>query len=293
MTTWKIWRALHNPPALHPVFQRTVLRPPPLVNRRSLGWAGLVVNLVLGLGQYSPTILLALMPFILVFTGITYGIDCAIRVGSTIAKERENDTFNLLSLSPSGALGASWAICTSALYRNRDFDRLHNVVRGSVIITMITIAIIAAITLVIQSDKFSRVAEPTFLTVIHLVDLTAVILAVYIEYVQSAILGSLIGMFVPIYSQNRVDTSAYAIGGFLFLQITTYFVAYFIGFLILTDLYDGLYISGDYAEISLSILRLGVFFMVREVIITVLWRTLVERLNAQPSELELAMQFAP
>jgi hypothetical protein len=293
MTTWKIWRALHNPPSLHPVFQRTVLRPPALLSQRSFGWAGLVVNLVLGLGQYSPTILLVLMPFILIFTGITYGLDCAIRVGSTIAKERENDTFNLLSLSPSGALGASWAICTSALYRNRDFDRLHNVVRGSIIIMMITITIIALLTLALRSDNFSRVADPSFITIIHLIDLTAVVVAIYIEYIQSAILGTLIGMFVPTYTQNRVDTSVYAMGGFLLLQITTYFLAYFFGFVILSDLYDWLKLHGDYSEISLSILRLGAFFVIREVMITTLWRALVERLNAQPSELELAMQFAP
>src|SRR5262245_41194048 len=148
MMTWKIWRALHNPPALHPVFQRTVLLPPPTLNRRSIGWASLVVNLVLALGQYSPTILLLLMPFILIFTGITYGIDCAVRVGSAIAKEHENSTFNLLSLSPGGALGASWAMCTSTLYRNRDFSRLHTIMRGTIIIGMAAIFVIASLILI-------------------------------------------------------------------------------------------------------------------------------------------------
>jgi hypothetical protein len=293
MITWKIWRALHNPPALHPVFQRTVLLPPPTISRRSIGWAGLVVNLVLGLSQYSPTILLVLMPFILAFTGITYGIDCAIRVGSAIAKERENFTFNLLSLSPGGALGASWAMCTSSLYRNRDFDRLHNVVRGAIIVAIIVTLVIACLVIVAHSEHFSRFPEPTFPTIVHLVDLLIVLIALYVEYLQSTIVGSLIGMFIPTYTDNRVDTSLYAFGVFLLLQITTYFVVYLVGFVILPSSYEQLNLIGDYTEISLTFFRLTIFFAVREFIIGILWRMLVQRLNAIPSELDFAMQFAP
>ena len=293
MTTWKIWRALHNPPALHPVFQRTVLLPPATLKRRPMGWAGLVVNLVLSLGQYSPTVLLFLMPLVLLITGIIYGIDCAIRVGSAIAREHENDTFSLLSLSPGGGLGASWAMCTSSLYRNRDFERLNEVMRGAVIVGSIILVGGALLTLFLQSDKFTRPAIPALPTVVNLVNLITVLIAVYIEYLQSTVLGSVVGMFVPTFTENRLDTSLYTFGGFLFLQITTYFLAYLIGFVILPSLYERLYIIGDYTEMSLSILRLTTFFLIREAIITGLWRVIVQRLNASSSELDLSMQFAP
>jgi hypothetical protein len=293
MTTWKIWRALHNPPALHPVFKRVVLLPASTDNQQNVGWASLTIHLVLGLGQHYPTILLLLMPIILLFTGITYGIDCAIRVGNAIAKEHENDTFNLLSLSPSGALGASWAMCTSSLYHNRDFDRFHSIMRGTITIAIITIVLIASVLIIGRSKEVNRAYQPALPTVIHIVDLTAVMLALYFEYMQSAIVGSLIGMFVPTYTQNRVDTRIYTFGGFLFLQIATYFLAYLIGFMILPELYNRLQIVGEEIEMSLSILRLAVFFIIREIMITALWRILVERLNARPSELELTMQFAP
>jgi hypothetical protein len=293
MTTWKIWRALHNPPALHPVFQRTVLLPPATLKRRPMGWAGVVVNLVLSLGQYSPTVLLLLMPFVLLITGIVYGIDCAIRVGSAIAQEHENDTFNLLSLSPGGGLGASWAMCTSSLYRNRDFERLHEVIRGTIIVGSIIIVIGALTTLFLQSEKFSRMSMPALPTLIHLVNLITILIAIYVEYVQSAVMGSVVGMFVPTFTLSRLDTSVYTFGGFLFLQIATYFLAYLIGFVILPNLYERLTIIGDFTQMSLSILRLTVFFLIREAMITGLWRGLTQRLNASSSELELSMQFAP
>lgn len=293
MITWKIWRALHNPPALHPVFQRTVLLPPATLKRRPMGWAGLVVNLVLALGQYSPTILLFLMPFVLLFTGLIYGIDCAIRVGGAIAREHENDTFNLLSLSPGGGLGASWAMCTSSLYRNRDFERLHEVMRGTIIVSNVILILATLMTLFLQSDKFTRPPMPAFPTVVNMINLITVLSAIYIEYMQSAVLGSVVGMFVPTFTLNRLDTSLYTFGGFLFLQITTYFLAYLIGFVTLPNIFEQLRLTGSYVEISLTILRLAIFFLIREVMISVLWRAIVQRLNASPSELELSMQFAP
>jgi len=249
--------------------------------------------MVLSLGQYSPTVLLLLMPFVMLVTGIIYGIDCAIRVGSVIAREHENDTFNLLSLSPGGGLGASWAMCTSSLYRNRDFERLHEVMRGTVIVGGIILVGGTLLTLFLQSDKFSRPPIPVLPTILKLVSFITVLIAIYIEYLQSTVLGSVVGITVPTFTQNRLDTSVYTFGGFLFLQITTYLLAYLIGFVILPNLYERLHIIGDYAEMSLSIMRLAIFFLIREAMITGLWRVIVTRLNASPSELDLSMQFAP
>jgi hypothetical protein len=149
------------------------------------------------------------------------------------------------------------------------------------------------LTLFLQSDKFSRPAIPALPTLVNMVNLITVLIAVYVEYLQSTVLGSVVGMFVPTFTENRLDTSLYTFGGFLFLQVTTYFLAYLIGFVILPSLYERLYIIGDYVEISLSILRLTIFFLIREGIITALWRVIVQRLNASSSELDLSMQFAP
>jgi hypothetical protein len=233
------------------------------------------------------------MPFLVLITGMIYGLDCAIRVGSTIAREHEHDTFSLLSLSPGGGLGASWAMCTSSLYRNRDFERLHGVMRGTVIVGGVVLVIGGLLTLFFQSEKVTRMPMPSLPTLVSLVNWIAVLIAIYIEYIQSTVLGSVVGMYIPTFTHSRLDTSVYTFGGFLFLQITTYFLAYLIGFVTLPNLYERLSIVGDYSEVSLTIFRVVIFFLIREAMITALWRVTVQRLNASASELDLSMQFAP
>ncbi len=293
MTTWRLWRALQNPPSQHPIFQRAVLLPDQVKTRRMTSWAGIVVKLVFGLGEYSPTLLPLLIPVILLFIGMTYGLDCAVRVGDAIAKEREQDTFNLLSLSPSGALGTSWVMCTSLLYRNWDFDRLRKVIRASLIIAGSVTFTIALLAMMLNSGLFNRFSPSSITTLVDFISLMIVMAALYIEFVQSTILGTLVGMFVPTYTQSRIDTSLYTFGVFALLQITTYLGSYFIGFVLLPSLYDQMGLSGEYARASLTLLRLGVFYLIRETIISGLWRVLIDRLNAYPSELDLTMQTAP
>lgn len=289
--TLKLWRALNHPPATHPLFQRIVLLPGES-KRRFMSWAGIIIALVVSLGEIIPTLLLILMPILLFFTGILYGLDCALRISSAIAREHENNTYNLLSLAPPGPIAVSWTICTSALYRNREFDRFHTIVRTSVIIALVIISIMAGISFMWQSAVVSRFPQPTLLTVLHYINLCCILLAIYIEYMQSAVLGCLVGMLIPTYANNQLDAGLYALGVFLLLQITGYFLAVFIGFSMIPGVYQMLGIVGFYAEISLTIARLIVFFAIREGLIILVWRILIERLNVGSTELDYMIRPA-
>jgi hypothetical protein len=129
MITPKLWYALYHPPATHPIFQRTVVLPD--YKRRHLSWASTVIQTISGIGLYSPFLLFLLLPLVLLIIGLTYGLDCALRVGAAIARERESRTYTLLAAAPDGAWGFTWALSTSAIYRNHDFPRLGGIVRVS------------------------------------------------------------------------------------------------------------------------------------------------------------------
>lgn len=289
-TTGRIWRALNRPPGTHPLFQRVVLMPGE--KRRFASWAGVIITLVVGMGEHIPTLLLFLMPVLLFFTGIIYGVDCALRVSTAIAREHEHDTFTLLAMSPDGALGTSWAICTSALYRHREFDTFHTIVRTSVIIALVVIGIVGSISILWQSAVISRTPQPVMLTVMMYVNLGVTFTAVYLEYIQSTVLGCLVGMLIPTYARNRLDAMIFALGSFLLLQITSYLITMLIGFAFLPGFFHSIGIQDFTAEFSLTFIRLGLFFAVREVILLVAWRTLLLRLNAVSNELEPLMRPA-
>src|SRR5262245_40636490 len=142
MMTRKLWFALHHPPARHPLFLRTVLLPAP-GRRRFVSWATLLINLVFAVAFNTPTLLFLLMPFFLLIIGISDGIDCALRVSSTIAKEHEDRTFDVLSRAPTGIWGTNWALATSSLYRNRDFDRVFSIIRAALATALVLTCIVA------------------------------------------------------------------------------------------------------------------------------------------------------
>jgi hypothetical protein len=185
MLTLKLWHALHDPPSTHPIFRRTVVLPTETYRkRRYLSWANVIIVLVLGLGEHIPTLLLFLMPLLLFVTGIIYGLDCALRVSQAIAREHENDTFQLLSLSPPGPLGTCWTVCTSSLYRNREFDQLHIIVKSSILVALILTSAIGGLALLGQSPIFTRFSSEILPTVMIFIDLVGVFTAIYAEYVQ-------------------------------------------------------------------------------------------------------------
>ncbi|MBI5671318.1 MAG: hypothetical protein HZC41_25260 [Chloroflexi bacterium] len=285
MVTLRLWRALNRPPSTHPVFQRTVVLPV-YSETHYLSWANVIISLVIGLSRYAPTLLFLLMPLILLVLGLTYGLDCALRVGSAITREHERDTYSLLSLTPSGPFSAMWALCASALYRNHDFMRLRDIVRVSISSGVVGAVVVAGLLLVFTSNVFTRFPQPATLTFAHLLNFLVILGAVYVEYVQSLALGVLVGMAVATYTASRLDASLWAFGLYLLLQAAVYVLTLLVGFTLLPLLYDRLHLTGDYALTSLSLLRLGIFGAMRELIVTALWRSLLQRLNVTPMELD-------
>jgi len=286
VVTPRLWRALNRPPATHPLFQRTVVLPA-YTSAHYLSWANLVINLILGLSRYAPTLLFLLMPLILMILGLTYGLDCGLRVGSAIAREHENDTYGLLSLSPNGPLGAMWALATSAIYRNHDFMRLWEIVRVSLITGLAAGVVVTGIALVLNADIFTRLPQPPVLIYAGLLNFAAIVGALYAEYVQSAVLGVLVGLVVSTYTRSRLDASMWVFGIYLLLQMIIYVLTVVIGFTALPLAVEALAVRGDFVLAGLSFARLGIFVLAREVAITLAWRGLLARLNVLPSESNL------
>jgi hypothetical protein len=294
MMTWRLWRALTHPPYRHPLFWRTVsTREPdaitwrPWVNARIV-LAGLVL-LVCG-GMVFPRhingIVMAgflIIPFLLLiftFNGLIYGLVWGVKISSSIAKSYEANTFDLLALAPTGALGATWAMGTGCLYRNRNLGDLNFPETWTIRLFVI---IFTAMTLGSMSGP-DRGSNLVMLVLVYVLVLMA---GFYVDDIQSIILGSLVGMLTPIYARTRLDARLWTLGTYLLIQITTYVCSLLSGFVLLPTFYQQLEITGPYTRLSLPIMGLIVFFGIRELLITALWHDLARRLNADPKELNL------
>jgi hypothetical protein len=291
MMTQKLWHALNHPPARHPLFRRTVILPP-ASRRRFVSGATVLIELVLGVAYNAPTLLFLLMPFYLLVIGLAYGLDCALRVSTTITKEHEERTFDLLSLAPTGIWGTNWVLATSSLYRNRDFDRLFTIIRTALATALVLtciVALIAAMSLTGSRPSWQPQAnnlDGLLQVTVDFLGMLALLAAIYVEYVQSTVLGSLVGLVISTYAHNRLDASLWSFGIFLLLQVSIYTAAWFIGFELLPEIYEWLNINGWYASFTLPVLRVAAFFLLREGLIAALWRALIARLNMSPGELD-------
>jgi hypothetical protein len=79
------------------------------------------------------------------------------------------------------------------------------------------------------------------------------------------------------------DTAAriVATGLFLLFQVLTYLLAWIFSLVILPAVYQVLHLEGWLVELSIPLLRLTFFFLVREAVNFALWRTLLRQLKAE------------
>jgi hypothetical protein len=282
MTTWRLWHALKSPPSTHPIFQRMIS---PYYD--DMNWALMAQNVLIQ-GQIWFWSLIFVLDtralLLMMFSGTVYGLIWSAIVSGTIAIEREYRMYDLLSLSPSGMLGISWAICTGCLHRNQTFEQVNSQEAWSIRIILFIPLVISAN--VLLGRAFSN---PGTLTIFWL---AAFLIVFYLDHVQSIILGSLLGVLAPHYSPSRFDSRLWACVGFLLIQLSTYLALVLTSAIILPTIYRAFTISGWYADISLPVLSIAVFYFTREVIIGRLWNRVTEQLNAAPIELDLLFGHA-
>ena len=269
MFTWKIWRGLRTPPQQHPLFRRVMVAP----LRPTPWYVGCAIILI------AP---LLLLPAIL-FTSAFYSLRWAVTIGGIIAREREVGMFDLISLSPEGGLGASWAICTASIHRNQSLQQIQSPMSWLVRLGF-TLLILASLGNFVEPLVPFGANAPMEI-IIPLVYLFTLAGALYVDHVQSVAMGSLIGMLMPTYTRSRIDAGVGAFIVFLLLQVTTYMLTLLIGFSFLPSLFRGLGLVPTLVAILLPILRLVIFGLIREGMIAGLWRVLVERLNIAASEM--------
>ena len=286
--TLKLWRALNNPPATHPIFVRTVLLPR-VVKRRSINSASLVIGFIVSMSEFMPTILVFMMPILLGGSGLIYGIDCAVRVSQLITAERKNNTYELLVLCPQGALAVCWVMSTSLLFQNQQFSHLREIVRTSVRIAFAAIAVILLLFMGISASIILSSSKLTLPIIMPLINAEAVVVLIYTEYVQSTVIGCLVGLLIPTFASGTIDSFLYAPAVFLLIKVGSYATSLLLGFNLLDSTFQRADAQGIMVDILLIVLRVVTIVVVQEVVIRLLWRMVIKRTDTKPEDAELAL----
>lgn len=273
--TWTLWHHLRHPPA-HALFQKTLKRSVddsptqltiaivPLVG--SLACCG-VWMLFIPLKLPVPLLVLAVM----VTLSSSYVITWVIRISASITREHERGTYDLLCLAPSGALGANWALCAASLHRDDSLgwiDFLRRLLAGLLLLVLL---------IVLLTTAFRENTRDPLQFLGLFLDMILLTAASYVEHVQAIVLGSLVGMLMPVSSRTGVDARIWAAAVFVMIQAIALMMALLAGLVIFPAWYTGI------SSIFISLL---VFYLTREGFILVFWQALTYRLNANPAEFD-------
>lgn len=290
--TRRLWFALRHPPLTNPVFQRTCLTD--AYTRRlmrvveALAPATLLLGSVLVVAMWvlpSVTLLprlflvwgVAPLAFI-VLDGTLFGALWAGAVGRAIADEYMRKRYDLLCLSPSGVWGVNWALCTACLYRNGLFEVVHTQRKSIIYRVLLPASALLVLGFALSAEE--RGAALFSLTIAY--GCTFIVLMV--DYMHSMVTCSLSGILAPALARNTLNAPLWALGIFLLVQLAVYVTVAVLDLAVLPTLYSGWNLNGIYADISLALVRLALYLIVRELASRALWRVTLHRLNLDKAE---------
>jgi hypothetical protein len=220
-----------------------------------------------------------------VFGNTIYGMMWTANISGVIANERESGTYDLLCLSPAGALAVCWALCTGRLHRTKLFLNLHFFIRLLTIIALITFLLMLTVPLLVSSYYEAEVANTElFSALMYAIAATAIF---YVDHIQSLDLSALIGMMPPGEAQHKSESRLGAVGNFLGWQIASYLIVGVLCALAVLVIDKGLH-PAWLSHLSAALFAIIAFVMVRERVLLEVWRRLIRRLNVDLREFDFS-----
>lgn len=243
MMSWQLWQHILHPPSASRLYQNAYQRNSPIMP----WYAGCTELLVF----------IFVFPLVL-FMGPAYSLGWVIGISGDIARARANGALDLIALTPSGPLGASFAIALASL--NRDISRARVNQRGTWAGRLIIVGMVAFVALLLPQTQGNAPDLAPFVA--------AVILAAALipDHVQSIVLALMAGVIGAEAAGDRATAQWSAFVLLLTLQMGAYGAAVTV-FLMLTS--SGLIVS--------ALVAVGVLVITREALIVLLWRAVTNR----------------
>lgn len=299
MFTIQLWKALHNPPR-HTLYHYLKIS---IQSQKSIGrllsdiinsnviFEFISVVIVLGLCLISCLLLIYIIvfiPLLIPAVGTYFALSNALKTGNMLTREHRSRRYELLATSPIGIGGTHWFIATTVCTTNEGLKQLTDVARAIYVFMFIGTAIVIFQRPLLQLNHapLNALAE-SVLTVLPFV---IILVLIFVDFIQSNVLGCIIGMLVPIHVQHEIEAGGLILGGFLLAQIIFYI---FVGIGIFAIWSYISTLREDFGNtLIIGTLGISVLFIIREFLIMQLWRYLVEALDTDMAELKRTMNLS-
>ena len=253
MLTWRLWRALRNPDEDDPLFERMQTQSIDLPGQRYLRPLTPVYH---ALAFLVPVVAVLIAPLALLVASNVLGALIAFNIMSTITRERNHHTYDLLALTPMGLGAMNWLIAAACTQRLNAVERLSQF-RTLAIITLILLGFY-----LLRGGLLATVA------------IAVLIIALNLDAIQTLIVGCLSGML----AQEFGDAPFVALAIFAFVQVIAIYLPVTAIGILLYDILRRSQSSLVDTDSLAVIIVLGLLFALREIIIRLLWHELERRL---------------
>ena len=290
MISWELWRALQQPPRTHFLYKQ--IHRPKLMNHSfadlavvgivALGVVVIIISKALATAVSFMVLLvvpLMALRFSVLFglTGMANGLRWAVASGQALTRFRRSGFYELLCLTPPGALGVNWAISTGVFYNLLQRARVQT---GDLWALRMYLILPLTYFLTAQISESFLVMHPLNILLIMLFNFVLVVVWFRLEDAQSTTLGGLIGMLVPTYTRRSWEVRIGATGLYSFIQLSIYTLGIVCMVSIFPQVFRLLAVHGWLINFSNAALALTVIAVLREIINQLLWRNLVWRLDS-------------
>ena len=287
MISRRLWQALIAPPAAHPLMHIhvpvTSAAPSQRRRRRGLLLIGLGVVVIAGF-QIAVGISFDLLTIALVVAlsaGTLFSLNFVGTIADSLARARAGRAFDVYSTLPPGPFGAAWLMALGQLHVDQMLLRIH---RGILMLTRTAIALVIILTpaYIIILSYFVQIAisTPTYAELVGeiLLDtITLLVLArlVLFDFTRSVVTAVLLALLVSARARGQADAQVMAVGSFIGTQFGIYVISAAALFLILPTALTPLELNPLITELLLLAPRVLIFVLVREAVVVVLWRSLL------------------
>ena len=226
---------------------------------------------------------IAFLPVIIPAIGTYHGLNSALKISNTLSRERRTGRYDLLAISPLGSDGTHWFIASAVSVSNSALKQTVDVSRAIFVFTGFGLsALILMRPLLPHNGTLFDALIDSILTTLPFV---IVMIAIVWDFIQSNVIGTLLGMLIPTYSKQEIESGGLILGLYLLLQVSFYVTVAllaFFGFAVLNARFDLRMSAIILSSVLLLLLALREFGLTRG------WKLLSQRLDVEkiqvPSE---------
>ena len=296
--SWKVWQAVHKPFVAHPLYWMRGLWVAPYdtdfivkkIERRArsvsliVGTFAIFLLVQYGVGTFTlfvlgvPSLLIIVgIPAGILIIGSIYGFVSASVATLTISREHNLGRFTLLGTTPYGRAGATWALGSIAIQRNTFLKRVRDVMPPVYFATFFLILFplsLLGFGALLNSNNAELQGDFTYAFMVFTLSLFSLT-----DLIQSASIGALIGMIVPISINQTSSAYAITILAYLMSQVFIYLLSAATWIIVWPQL-------GINQGIKFYLAGLCTIVVYRDVYLRILWQLFNWRLGADFGELD-------